>query len=83
MELYPNPVQQKRFVTKFELAKNERLSFTLLDQSGRLVAKLIDTNGFKGQNEFSISIEDLPQGIYWLNVKGEGGTSLNRQVVVE
>lgn len=83
MDLYPNPVQQKRFVTTFTLAENENLSFSLLDQSGRLVSMLLETKGYKGVNEFSISTSDLPQGNYWLKVKGENGTNLSRQVAVE
>jgi hypothetical protein len=59
MELYPNPVQQKRFVTTFTLAENENLSFSLLDQSGRLVSMLLETKGYKGVNEFSISLQKI------------------------
>jgi hypothetical protein len=51
--LFPNPVFDHKFTTRFELSAKQRVKFELYDIHGKLVTKLLETDVSQGQSEFS------------------------------
>lgn len=71
LNVYPNPVQNELFV---ELENEEITQMDILNLSGQVV-KSIGNNASK-----SIDVSALTQGVYFLKVHTENGTSTNRFV---
>jgi uncharacterized protein (DUF1501 family) len=64
--IYPNPVNDQLNIF-YQLQKQGAVVFTVLDSSGRVVRK-INQQGYNGDNQQSINIGDLPEGLYHLRI---------------
>jgi len=72
--IYPNPVSDQLNVF-YKLQRQGTVKFTVLDSSGRVVRNL-SQQGYNGDNQQSINISDLPEGLYHLRmVQGNVKTS--------
>jgi len=72
--IYPNPVSDQLNVF-YRLQTQGTVKFTVLDSSGRVVRNL-SQQGYNGDNQQSINISDLPEGLYHLRmVQGNIKTS--------
>lgn len=66
--IYPSPAREALFVKN---ATRHFVSYEISDISGRLVAE--NTLHLKGNEEFSIGVDSLMPGIYYLGLKDENG----------
>jgi len=72
--LYPNPVSDQLNIF-YQLQTQGTVKFTVLDSSGRVVRSL-SQQGYNGDNQQSINISELPEGLYHLRmVQGNYKTS--------
>lgn len=79
--VYPNPARNFAQV-EFTLNRAERMQFNLLDQQGRLVARLLEDKAKAGLNRFSIATDDLSEGIYFIQLIYENHTQETHKLVV-
>lgn len=79
--VYPNPIDDIFFV-EFENGQAQSLSFTLIDNSGKVIKELLTSRIKKGKNVFKFSLNALSKGIYFLNVKdSSGNTVISNRVI--
>jgi hypothetical protein len=77
--VFPNPASNELEVI-MNLENNNNLSFSFFDIAGRK-CKTIGNFGLQGSNHFKISIDDLANGVYYLNISSNEG-SVSRKVVI-
>ena len=70
-KVYPNPFENY-FTTEFELPKSGEVDIRIYDLNGKLIKHLLNTQGSKGLNIFSFSMEPLAAGNYILEIKLDG-----------
>lgn len=75
LNVYPNPAKD---VLNIEVAKGLEATIEILNTLGQLIREedLI-------QNKKEINVKDLPEGIYFLQIKREGKVLINKKFVVE
>jgi uncharacterized protein (DUF1501 family) len=76
--IYPNPVSDQLNIF-YQLQKHGAVEFTVLDSSGRVVRK-INQQGYNGNNQQSINISDLPEGLYHLRIV-QGNLKTSKQFI--
>ncbi|MCC6462942.1 MAG: T9SS type A sorting domain-containing protein [Saprospiraceae bacterium] len=77
--VYPNPSQDGIFTLRLELEKPQVLSAVLTDQAGRRLRQVFAGRALPaGALEEKIDIGDLPQGVYFLQIK-----NIENQVLVK
>jgi uncharacterized protein (DUF1501 family) len=64
--IYPNPVGDQLNVF-YRLEKQGTVQFTVLDTSGRVLMS-ISQQGYLGDNQQSMNISELPEGLYHLRI---------------
>jgi uncharacterized protein (DUF1501 family) len=64
--IFPNPVSDQLNVF-YQLEGQGTVKFTVLDTSGR-VLRSISQQGYRGDNQQSINISELPEGLYHLRI---------------
>jgi hypothetical protein len=72
LTIYPNPSNGGDVTTAFSLYQPGFVSLKLLDATGREVRRIHEGALEVGQYNFSISTESLAQGLYHLQMTGEG-----------
>jgi len=82
-EVFPNPISEKRFTTKFTMDKTQKVRFEMLDIQGKVISQMLYTRVKAGANEFSFSISDLAQGMYLFRMKGDDGYLSTEKVMVK
>lgn len=82
LSIFPNPTQQI-FTTTLNLEKNELLNFDIYSLDGKKMYTIFNKMAYAGNNEFSMSIQDLPKGSYLLKIEGSQGFSMSKVVVKE
>ncbi len=65
--VYPNPTDDL-FNVDFNLDKEQKVRFEILDMNGRSVSLLMDTNVKAGNNRFSFSTQPLAAGNYMFKI---------------
>lgn len=75
-QLFPNPVSQQRFTTRFTNETAQHLKFEILDMQGRRIALMLDTYIKQGLNEFSFTTEQLAAGNYIFKISTREGLSI-------
>jgi hypothetical protein len=75
-QLFPNPVSQQRFTTRFTNETAQHLKFEILDMQGRRIALMLDTYIKQGLNEFSFTTEQLAAGNYIFKISTREGLSV-------
>ena len=76
--IYPNPVSDQLNIF-YQLQKQGAVVFTVLDSSGRVVRK-INQKGYNGDNQQSINIGELPEGLYHLRIV-QGNLKTSKQFI--
>ncbi len=82
-DLFPNPIKESRFTTRFTLNRQEKLQFNLYDINGRLIHNLLNAKCKKGRNEFSFNTGVLSKGNYIFTIYGEQDKILSELISVE
>jgi hypothetical protein len=70
--VYPNPASDLVNIT-FDLKSNERISMEVLDMTGRIVRSASPGMMNPGVYHLKIDVEELPSGMYILNINTEKG----------
>jgi hypothetical protein len=78
LDVYPVP-SEKSVSVSFNLESTELIRYTLTDMIGKELLNVDLGQLSSGDNSFLISIENLPQGDYILNIFREG-TSYSRKI---
>ena len=79
--VYPNPVKQFADV-EFELKTSTWLTFDIMDMQGRLVSHLLRDKAKAGVNRFSISTNDLDNGIYFIQILQDDKVLISKKFLV-
>ncbi len=82
-DIFPNPIKESKFSSRFTLASKENLSFNLYDMQGRLVENLLNTQGKKGRNEFSFNTSVLPKGNYVFTIQTETSKIVSEMISIQ
>jgi hypothetical protein len=80
-EIYPNPVNNTTKL-EFSIPNDSQVNLTIFDSFGNKNLTLIDDKLESGDYEIEFSVEDLPQGLFFINLTSSGGL-LTRAFVVE
>lgn len=80
-KLYPNPTSD---VVTIELPENslKNAEISVLDLNNRLIFRLPKTNFMIAGNQCSFSVNNLPKGVYLVQVK-KNGTLLRKKLLVQ
>jgi serine protease AprX len=77
--LYPNPTSNDLHVS-FDLTESGKIELLMVDATGKTV--MVRSLGqASGNNKFSLDVNDLPAGIYMMNVSFEGQVITKRFVI--
>ncbi|MFT4760336.1 MAG: hypothetical protein ACI9XO_003089 [Paraglaciecola sp.] len=72
--VFPNPTGDE-VIAGFSLANRSQIDIQVLDLQGRLVKIVVDNKLYlSGYHQVKWNANDLPKGIYLVNVRGEGFT---------
>lgn len=80
LEVYPNPAVNNTQVS-FELPESSQVNMMVFDLNGRLVQELQLGQLPSGEQLINLSVTDLNQGIYLVNVQSETATSTAKLIV--
>lgn len=72
--VFPNPVSD-RLTFRYSLPESSTLNLSVSDASGRMVKELGGSRQVAGDYEKNITVNDLPAGMYFLNIR------INEQVI--
>ncbi len=79
--VYPNPFnEQLRLELDFP-KKMEAFTLNIVDPSGRLVLNQYYPRIDSGKNIIELDLEQLPPGLYYLNIKDKNGNFASRKIV--
>ena len=79
MQITPNPASSKAQVS-FELKEDTPITVQLMDATGRLV-QTTQINGVKGNNQVMLQLSKLSEGLYTVQVRGQGYQSIGKLVI--
>jgi len=71
LKVFPTIGSQKELTLRFNLKNSEQIRVQVLDQLGRQLNDEIETLLNPGSNHLKIPVNNLPTGLYYLNVIGE------------
>lgn len=80
--VFPNPFKDLINI-KFNLSENSKVSFELIDMSGKKVFVNEEKQYFKGENNSSINIENLLPGAYLLKYRSNNNFIIKRIIKVD
>lgn len=80
LTIFPNPVADKLTVA-FSLLENSPVSVQIIDLMGQRVANVFQGDMHDGNYTLSANVEDLPTGLYFVQIATQGGT-LTQKVLV-
>ena len=75
IQLYPNPTTD-RVTIQFDFATTTKVSYQLVDVLGRAVMPL--EQGISGTTTRTISMQHLPQGVYYLQINIDGKQAIRK-----
>jgi len=82
IEIYPNPINNQAFV-EFNLAENTTIEVQLLDVNGQVVKQIYEGEMESGTlQRMAFSVEDLPQGMFILQLQAASGWQYFEKVQV-
>ncbi|MEL6925303.1 MAG: T9SS type A sorting domain-containing protein, partial [Bacteroidota bacterium] len=79
LKLYPNPVNELLFV-ELESTKQPIVSYSIRNVSGKVI---LEGQEQLSERRFSIAVNDLPMGVYYLNVTHSSSTNSALFVVTD
>ncbi len=74
LKLYPNPSKDYVQLT-FDLAQSSALDLTLIDPQGRQVKQWHFDQASKGKNELALELDNLSDGVYYLQLRTDRSQS--------
>ncbi len=70
LSAFPNPTTQNIMIT-FTLQQEDKITLSLLDAQGRVVQENISSGSLaEGEHRISVDIQQLPEGLYELDLRG-------------
>ncbi len=81
LSLYPVPANEQTTLT-FDLKTASKVTVRLIDNLGREIEQISNTNLAAGNHRFTISTNNLPAGIYFVQITVDGKV-LNKKLIVE
>jgi len=70
--IFPNPATDE-IILGFSLANRDKIDIQIVDLQGRMVKSISQQQLYlSGYHQVNTRVDDLPNGIYLVNVKGEG-----------
>lgn len=70
LSAFPNPTTQNIMIT-FTLQQEDKISLRLLDAQGRVVQRSMSGSSFaEGEHRISVDLQQLPEGLYELDLRG-------------
>ena len=79
IRIAPNPASLQAQVS-FELENDTPITIQLMDATGRLV-QTTQMNGVKGNNQMTLALSKLSEGLYTVQVRGQGYQSIGKLVI--
>jgi len=76
---YPNPCKENINVN-YVIPAQGNVTINIADEMGRVI-RSTEVSNVKGFNTTSVSVADLPEGIYLLNISFEGASSVYQKIV--
>ena len=67
LSVYPNPISNENATLTFELATNEKVEVTLLNQLGQQLKNVFTGNMQPGMNTLTIETANLAKGVYFIS----------------
>ncbi len=81
LTLFPNPVEDVLNIN-IQSENNQKVESVILDLSGRKIINLDQIDQLtEGNNSFRIELNNLPAGVYLLEIKGEATKTVQRFIV--
>jgi len=78
--MYPNPVSHKATV-EFELKLNQIINISITNSTGQQIQQVCNQEYQAGKFSNTFSVENLPNGLYFLNIKSSNKTIIKKLVV--
>ncbi len=78
--IFPNPVSSKATV-KFEINSNQNINISIVNSTGQQIQQICNQEYPAGKIRNTFSIENLPNGLYFLNIKSNNETIIKKLVV--
>nr|MBP9187047.1 PKD domain-containing protein [Bacteroidia bacterium] len=82
VSLYPNPTNNNTTIS-FQLTENTNVTIQLFDISGRVVKEVATQQLSSGNNNITISTNDLNAGVYFTNISSNKFNKTYRLVVIK
>ncbi|MCU0441211.1 MAG: T9SS type A sorting domain-containing protein [Bacteroidia bacterium] len=70
-KVYPNPASSYLFI-ELETASTQPYNYSIVDVTGKIVRHQL----LQPSNKQRIQVDDLPQGVYWVNIQGGASPSI-------
>jgi hypothetical protein len=83
MQIAPNPILNNHFTMHTEAEKAVKTNLSIVDIMGRTVQNLGEYNITAGENTADFSIEKLPNGMYFVQMRSETGIKTTKIVVMQ
>jgi hypothetical protein len=80
-DLFPNPASNK-ITLDFTLTESKNANVAIYNLLGQNMNLNTDLSAVQGKNSVEITIDLLPEGIYFAQIALEGNVSLNKRFVV-
>jgi len=81
LSCYPNPFNDETVIS-YSIPKDDNISITVYDISGRQVASLIDGYQTAGTYSITFNAKDLVSGVYFVRLEVDGGQSMVQKLVL-
>lgn len=81
-KVFPNPTNE-RFSITFSTQRENQTTIELLNNEGKIIAKLLEDRLKAGTNLFTFSTTSLSKGIYWLIIKENGVLKTAEKVIIQ
>ncbi|MCI0514122.1 T9SS type A sorting domain-containing protein [candidate division KSB1 bacterium] len=81
-QLYPNPFNPTTTI-RFSLLKPGHVTLKVLDLPGRELAILTDRELDAGEHSVNYAANDLPSGVYFVQIKTDALTAIRKAVLVK
>ena len=78
--VYPNPISHSTAIS-FSLSKSQKISLSVYDVSGRSISMIADATFESGENELVWNADEVNAGIYFLHIKTENNSVVQKLIV--
>jgi hypothetical protein len=82
LQIYPN-LLKKECNIKYTLSQKTKVTLSMYDITGRLVKEIVDECQNSGIYNIKFSESDLPQGVYFIRLCGEGFADTKKIILVK